>query len=70
MPVSLREAAIVLSRKQSRNLPRGYDSLGAAKVHARQVEIWDVDGSILLKIPFVDHDLRDALRAQLAGLVR
>ncbi len=51
-------------------LRRSYDTLGAAKIGARQIEIWDMDGSILLNIPLVDHEARSALRYQLGALVR
>lgn len=51
-------------------LRRGYDTLGAAKISERQIEIWDVDGSVLLNIPLADQDARSALRHQLGALVR
>lgn len=51
-------------------LRRSYDTLGAAKISARQIEIWDVDGSVLLNIPLADQEARSALRHQLGALVR
>lgn len=51
-------------------LRRSYDTLGAAKIRARQLEIWDVDGSVLLNIPLADQEARLALRHQLGSLVR
>ena len=51
-------------------LRRSYDTLGAAKIRARQLEIWDVDGSVLLNIPLADQEARSALRHQLGALVR
>lgn len=51
-------------------LRRSYDTLGAAKIRARQLEIWDVDGSVLLNIPLADQEARLALRQQLGSLVR
>jgi hypothetical protein len=51
-------------------LRRSYDTLGAVKLHARQLEIWDVDGSILVNIPLDDSTARQALRVQLAALIR
>lgn len=51
-------------------LRRSYDTLGAAKIRARQLEIWDVDGSVLLNIPLADQEARLALRQQLGALVR
>jgi len=51
-------------------LRRSYDTLGAAKITGGQLEIWDMDGSILLNIPLADASAGDALRNQLAELVR
>jgi hypothetical protein len=51
-------------------LRRSYDTLGAAKIRSRQLEIWDVDGSVLLNIPLADQEARHALRQQLGSLVR
>ena len=51
-------------------LRRSYDTLGTAKIRARQLEIWDVDGSVLLNIPLADSEARVALRHQLGALVR
>ena len=51
-------------------LRRSYDTLGAAKIRARQLEIWDVDGSVLLKTPLADQEARLALHHQLGDLVR
>jgi len=51
-------------------LRRSYDSLGAAHITSRSVELWDVDGSILMRLPLRDADTRQALRMQLSGLVR
>lgn len=51
-------------------LRRSYDTLGAAKIRQRQLEIWDVDGSVLLNIPLADQEVRLALRQQLGSLVR
>ena len=51
-------------------LRRAYGSLGAAKITDRQVEIWDVDGSILLRLPLADPEARRVLRLQLGELVR
>jgi hypothetical protein len=51
-------------------LRRSYDTLGAAKIYKRQLEIWDVDGSVLLSLPLFDPEARNALRMQLGDLVR
>jgi hypothetical protein len=48
---------------------RGYDTLGSARFRDRLVEIFDVDGSLLMRLPVDDKDVRQALRMQLSGLV-
>ena len=50
-------------------LRRGYDSLGSARFRDRLVEIFDVDGSLLMRLPVEDRDVRNALRMQLSGTV-
>lgn len=50
-------------------LRRGYDTLGSARFQGRMVEIFDVDGSLLMRLPVDDRDVRHALRMQLSGLV-
>ncbi len=51
-------------------LRRAYGSLGGARITDRQVEIWDVDGSVLLRLPLVDSGARRVLRLHLCDLVR
>lgn len=51
-------------------LRRSYDSLGGAQVGARWVEIWDLDGSILMRMPVGSKEARLALRMQLGALIR
>lgn len=51
-------------------LRRGYDTLGAARITSKHVEIWDVDGSVLINVPLSDPDMRSALRMQLGTLCR
>ena len=51
-------------------LRRAYASLGAVKFTDRQVEIWDVDGSVLLRLPLADPEARRVLRLQMGDLVR
>lgn len=51
-------------------LRRSYDSLGAAHITAKTVELWDVDGTVLMRLPLRDAETRQALRMQLSGLVR
>lgn len=48
---------------------RSYDSLGGARITSRAIELWDVDGSVLMRLPVEDPDVRQALRMQLSGLV-
>lgn len=50
-------------------LRRSYDTLGAAHITRRSVELWDVDGSILMRLPLQDAKIRSALRMQFSGLV-
>lgn len=61
-------------RKDKRGRPqavlrRSYDTLGCARFSDRVVEIFDVDGTLLMRLPVDDHDVRHALRAQLSGTV-
>jgi len=49
---------------------RSYDSLGGARITSRVIELWDVDGSVLMRLPIENPDVRHALRMQLSGLVR
>lgn len=49
---------------------RSYDSLGGARITTRAIELWDVDGSVLMRLPVDSPDVRQALRMQLSGLVR
>lgn len=51
-------------------LRRSYESLGAVHITTRSVELWDVDGSVLMRLPLRDAEVRQALRMQLSGLVR
>lgn len=51
-------------------LRRSYDTLGAARITRNHVEIWDVDGSVLINVPLHDPDMRSALRMQLGTLCR
>lgn len=50
-------------------LRRGYDSLGSAKFTESSLEIYDMDGSTLMRLPIQTAEIRQALRAQLSGLV-
>ncbi|MFC3119333.1 hypothetical protein [Jhaorihella thermophila] len=61
-------------RKDKRGRPRSvlrrdYDSLGSARFHGRLVEVFDVDGSLLMRLPVDDAETRHALRMQLSGFV-
>ncbi|MFC3614839.1 hypothetical protein ACFORG_13800 [Lutimaribacter marinistellae] len=50
-------------------LRRSYETLGSARFLERQVELYDVDGSLLLRLPIQSAEIRQALRMQLSGLV-
>ena len=50
-------------------LRRSYDSLGGARITSRVLELWDMDGSVLMRLPLENPDVRRALRMQLGGLV-
>ncbi|WP_170770483.1 hypothetical protein [Ruegeria lacuscaerulensis] len=50
-------------------LRRSYDTLGGAKFSDDQVELFDVDGSLLMKLPLQSADVSRALKGQLSGSV-
>jgi hypothetical protein len=50
-------------------LRRSYDSLGSADFSDTSVELFDVDGSLLMKLVIDDANVRQALRMQLSNLV-
>lgn len=50
-------------------LRRAYDSLGGVDFTGNSVELFDVDGSLLMRLIVDDADVRRALRGQLGGLV-
>lgn len=50
-------------------LRRSYDSVGSAKFHERSMELFDMDGSLLMKVPVDSAEIRHALRMQLSGTV-
>ena len=47
-------------------LRRSYDSLGGARFDDGQVELFDVDGSLLMKLPLESADVSRALKGQLS----
>ncbi|WP_424833316.1 hypothetical protein [Ruegeria sp.] len=47
-------------------LRRSYDSLGGARFDEGQVELFDVDGSLLMKLPLESADVSRALKGQLS----
>ena len=51
-------------------LRRSYDSLGSAKFQNSSVQLVDVDGSVVMRLVIKDDAAREALRAQLSGMVR
>ncbi len=50
-------------------LRRRYDSLGCVEFRNNSVELFDVDGSLLMRLVIDDPEVRQSLRAQLSGLV-
>jgi hypothetical protein len=68
-----REMRVLQKTKKGRPetvLRRSYDSLGAARITDRWLEIWDVDGTVLMRLPLRNPEVRSALRMQFSGLVR
>ncbi|MEO1733104.1 MAG: hypothetical protein AAFR45_05675 [Pseudomonadota bacterium] len=49
-------------------LRRSYDSLGGAMMSTDAIELWDEDGSTLMRLPLSDDAARRALRKQLGSL--
>lgn len=47
-------------------LRRSYESLGGARFDDNQVELFDVDGSLLMKLPLNSADVSRALKGQLS----
>ncbi len=47
-------------------LRRSYDSLGGARFVEDQVELFDVDGSLLMKLPLESAEIGRALKGQLS----
>lgn len=50
-------------------LRRSYESLGSVRFNEHYLEISDVDGTILMRLPIDSTEIRHALRMQLSGLV-
>ncbi len=50
-------------------LRRSYDTLGGARFTDDRVELFDVDGSLLMKLPLQSADVSRALKGQLSGSV-
>ncbi|TMV06398.1 hypothetical protein FGK63_14700 [Ruegeria sediminis] len=50
-------------------LRRSYDTLGGARFSDRQVELFDMDGSLLMKLPLPSAEVSHALKGQLSGSV-
>jgi hypothetical protein len=51
-------------------LRRSYDTLGSARFTDDTLEMYDVDGSMLMRLPIDNAEVRNALRAQLSGIVK
>ena len=50
-------------------LRRGYDSLGSVRFKDRSVELFEIDGSLLIRLPISLGSTRQLLREQLSGVV-
>ncbi|NVO55642.1 hypothetical protein HW561_07560 [Rhodobacteraceae bacterium B1Z28] len=50
-------------------LRRSYDSLGGAHFEDEEVQLFDVDGSLLMKLPLESADVSRALKGQLSQSV-
>ena len=50
-------------------LRRAYDSLGCVQFSNKHVELFDLDGSLLMRLPMDNAEVRNALRMQLSGVV-
>lgn len=50
-------------------LRRSYDSLGSVDFGTNSVELFDVDGSLLMRLLIDDEQVRKGLRSQLQGAV-
>lgn len=67
-----REMRVLQMNKRGRPetiLRRSYDTLGAAHFTKRAVELWDLDGSILMRLSLPDAKSRQALRLHFGGLL-
>lgn len=50
-------------------LRRSYESLGSARFDEHFMEVFDVDGTMLMRLPIETPEVRQALRTQLNGMV-
>lgn len=50
-------------------LRRGYETLGGARFSDKQVELFDLDGSLLMKLPLASKEVANALKGQLSGSI-
>ncbi|MEX0318424.1 MULTISPECIES: hypothetical protein [unclassified Ruegeria] len=48
---------------------RSYDTLGSARFSDRQVELFNIDGSLLMRLPVESKEVLHALKTQLTGAV-
>ncbi|WP_027244031.1 hypothetical protein [Leisingera daeponensis] len=51
-------------------LRRSYDSLGAVRLTAASVQMYETDGSLLIELPLQSAAMRSQLRDQFSGAVR
>lgn len=67
-----REVRVLQKNEEGRPqtvLRRGYDTLGGARFSDDDVELYDVDGSLLMKLPLQSADVSRALKGQLSQSV-
>lgn len=50
-------------------LRRSYDTLGAVNITKKAMELWDLDGSILMRLTLHDDAARESLRQHFNGLL-
>lgn len=50
-------------------LRRAYDTLGSVRFNDKTIEVYDLDGTLLMRLPIESAEIRHALRMQLSGVV-
>ena len=67
-----REVRVLQKNEEGRPqtvLRRSYDTLGGARFDDDEVQLYDVDGSLLMKLPLESADISRALKGQLSQSV-